>query len=507
MDINLLRNVVRDFKPTRLLEYKGVLTSPIKDSTLVRQPAKDLFQHSSTSVAETTRHVAQYMPINPSKGAPLGLNPAQRKSIASVVTQNPEEQKLLMDFVEKETIHVTDAVEQGVMKTQFANVMKNHPDIKPNEVYVYSPQPKGYIKSYTKSGETFANANGIDKSHIVTDFENVPEGSTVFMPDDCSITGASMVFDLLEKLPPDFKGRIVMAPTVKGAGESLVNRPLAEDVLNSFSSINSKGADRKSIAEQLKGLIADNKKDNKDALDALTNGSNYSNVDIEIATGSLRAPNFKETETFRNLPRSQQRLLDSMVTADGVNTGYHDSGVMVLFQEKGPNNNIGIMDVVGSVMGKKPKPSGVLSYADTMELNRNGMRCALAACPKTNKHGNSSELILESFADGKKTGYVPYSVKDGKPVEFVIRFADGKTQKVSYNAKLEDKLKFETEKLYGFEPDASATNIRTYKGLYKDRTVKSKFGYRTDVLAIPKDAQIVSVDGQPLESIMKLNHS
>ena len=38
MDINLLRNVVRDFKPTRLLEYKGVLTSPIKDSTLVRQP-------------------------------------------------------------------------------------------------------------------------------------------------------------------------------------------------------------------------------------------------------------------------------------------------------------------------------------------------------------------------------------------------------------------------------------------------------------------------------------
>ena len=77
----------------------------------------------------------------------------------------------------------------------------------------------------------------------------------------------------------------------------------------------------------------------------------------------------------------------------------------------------------------------------------------------------------------------------------------------SYNAKLEDKLKFETEKLYGFEPDASATNIRTYKGLYKDRTVKSKFGYRTDVLAIPKDAQIVSVDGQPLESIMKLNHS
>ena len=132
-----------------------------------------------------------------------------------------------MDFVEKETIHVTDAVEQGVMKTQFANVMKNHPDIKPNEVYVYSPQPKGYIKSYTKSGETFANANGIDKSHIVTDFENVPEGSTVFMPDDCSITGASMVFDLLEKLRPDFKGRIVMAPTGKGAGESLANRPLA----------------------------------------------------------------------------------------------------------------------------------------------------------------------------------------------------------------------------------------------------------------------------------------
>lgn len=505
MDISGLRKVANDFTPTKLLEYKGVVASAIKDSTLVRQPKQDVFMHSSVPTTLSSP-IAKIVPISSPKSAPLGLNPAQRKNIASVVTQNPEEQKLLLDFVERETVHVTDEVERNVMKTQFNNVLKNHPEITSNEIYVYSPHPKGYVKSYTKSGETFANANGIDKSHIVTDFENVPSGSTVFMPDDCSITGASMVFDLLEKLPPDFKGRIVMAPTVKGVGNSLGKRPLAEDVLNSFSSINSKGADRKSIAEQLKGLIADNKKDNKDALDALVDASNYAGADIEIAVGSLRAPNFRETATFKNLPKSQQRLLDSMVTADGVNTGYHDSGVMVLFQEKGPNNNIGIMDVVGSVMGKKPKPSGVLSYADNMELNRNGMRCALAACPKTNKHGNSSELILESFLDGKKTGYVPYSVKDGKPVEFVIKFADGKTKAVSYNAKLEDKLKFETENLYGFEPEANANDIRIFKGLYKDRTVKSKYGYRTDVLAIPKDAQIVSVDGQQLESIMKLNY-
>jgi len=496
MDLNILGKALEHSVPA--IKKAGEVVSAPKVEHVIPKTVPDVFVKGSDTAAKDIKP----FDFTPPEGSVLSLNPAQRRKIGETVTSNPEEQALLFKMLDNETIVVTDAVEQKVMKTQMNNFIKSHPEVSREQIYVYSPKPKDKIKSYTQSGQTFAKANGIDSSHIKTNFDEIPEGSTVFMSDDCSISGASMVFDLLERLPENFKGRIVFSPTVIGSGKTSKGIPMADEVLRLFGKINDPKVDRKSIEEKLDILISDNKTDNKKALAKLLNPDSYSGVSIETASGSLEAKNFRQTPTFLNLPKREQRHVDSLFTADGINTGYHNSGVMVAFQTKSPNNNVGIMELVGKEMGIQVKPSGILSFTDNMKLKHNNKRCAITLLPKANSNGNSTELGIETYLGGIRGGNIPYNVKTDGPLDVVVKLPDGQLKTITYKAKLEEIAKIATENSYGLETKESIPQVKIYKGLYVPKTVKKKYAYRTDVLAIPKDARIVSVGGTPIEDIL-----
>ncbi len=466
----------------------------------------DMFIPSiKTGVTESVAK-ARAFEFDATHGGRIPLSNEQKLKIASRVTKEKDAQQLIIKMIENETVYVDKAVEEQVMKRQFRSFQQQHPEVKAEDIFIYSPKPKGAVKSYTTSGAAFADANQISHSHIKETFDDIPENATVFMPDDCSITGASMVFDLLEKLPTNFKGRIIFAPTVKGTGKDMKQQAMADEVLKMVSSINSKGTDRTAIGKDLEILIADGKKDNISSLERLANPENYTGTIFEIAEGSLPAKSFRETETFKAMSRNEQRQVDALFTGNGLNTGYHSSGVMVLLPKKTPNNNVGIMELYGKELGLAVKPNGVITYTENIKLMNEGKRCVIAMRPES-----KSELGLE-LTDGTYRGArIPYSIKTNEPIDVVVRMKDGHLETIKYQAKAESSSNLSssindaTERLYGFETKRSLADITTRKASYKPRTMDRKRTqhYYADVLAIPNDAELISIDGHALSDIFK----
>ena len=441
--------------------------------------------------------------------AKITISPEKQQKLISTVTTNPEEQKLLLKMINNETIVVDKLSESAVMRRQFREFLTKNPNITRENIYIYSPRPKGQVKSYTTSGEAFASANNIDKAHIKTSFAEIPENATVFMPDDCSITGASMVFDLLEQLPANFKGKIVYAPTVIGKGKNLAGEVMANEVLSMMKKATQPNADKKAIVEELKVLISDGKKTNIEALDNFANPEAFKNVKIDVASGSLEARSFRETDTFKSLTSREQRLVDSLFTAGRLNTGYHASGTMVFLPTKTPNNNVGIMEIFAKEMGLKTKPDGIISFSENLALKSKGKKCALGLVPDCNNRGVSKELILEIEDGSRRSARIPYNAKDEKPIDVVVKLNDGSTQTVKYLPKkevktpIEEKLISETERLYGLEVAEGESGMQALKGLYRPKSMKQDMGYYVDVLAIPKDAEIISVGDVAMADLFK----
>lgn len=439
--------------------------------------------------------------FHPEKGAQIPLTENKLLQIAGNVTSNIEEQKLLLNMLKNESVVVTESVEKGVMKKQFNSFLKKHPETDLNKVFIYSPMPKGQAKSYTRSGKIFSEANNIPESNIKIDFNEIPKDATVFMADDCSITGASMVFDLLEHLPKDFEGKIILAPTVKGTGHNLKGDTMADGVLNLLTNINSKSTNRKEIVEELTNLISDNKKTNIEALNNILSGENYKNCSIEIADGSLSARNFRETETFKGLEKNEKRLVDALFSMSGLNNGYHSSGVMVLLPNKTPNNNVGIMDLIGEAMQLKVKPNGLLTYSENLALKNQNKKCAIGLLPASNNKGNFKEIIYEIPNTGK-SARIPFDSKKDNILEVKVKLPTGEIKTIEYKPQLEEKDKISQGRLFGFNIGESISKLFTaLKGHYQPKSVHTTKGFYVDVLAIPNNAEIISIGNQKLNNI------
>ncbi len=495
-------------------------------SSMTKELAPDSFKHTVRTATDGI--VNKGLEFDAVRGTRIPLSEARMNNVLNTITSNPEEQALIKRLVESETTVVTPEVEKQVMMRQYRSFKEANPNITSEKIFIYSPMPKGQTKSYTSSGQAFARANGIPQTRITTSFRDteIPKDAAIFMVDDCSITGASMVFDLLEKLPADFKGQIILTPTVKGIGNTAKGHPLAETVLQKLSEINTPSNDRAKLAEELKLWISDGKKQNKEMLDKLANPDNYKDVKISLSENCLQAPCYRETETFRNLPKEKQRLLDSLVTADGINTGYHDSGVMVLMPTKTPNNNIGVMEIIGDEMGLKTKPSGILTYRQNAELRKQGLKCGLTIVPNCNSNANTQTIAMEAYTQAGRIGSpkaMQYNASYNKEtmthtadtLDVVVRGKDGTEHVIKYQARPEMSETKDgvisyhgvgsSEEAFGFEAPETLLQktMRFLKGQYVPKSTKKDISYRYDVLAIPRDAEVVSVGGKSISEIMQ----
>ncbi len=423
-------------------------------------------------------------------------------SVSSNVTSDPYEQELINNMIAKEAVYVDEVIEKDIMNAQFHNFMRQHPEINPQDIYIYSPMPKQQIKSYTRSGNIFAEVNGIDKSKIITNMAECPKGSVVFIPDDCSITGASMVFDLFETLPKDFDGHIVFAPTVMGAGNDLNDFEMADYVLGLICKMNKEGISREAIVNDsivngqlgLNSLISDGKPQNISMLNEILLPENYSRTTFSIAEGGLNAKNFRNNPTFESLSLEDKRLLDAIFTASSINKGYHSSGTMVLLTAKTPNNNVGIMELYGNALGLQTKPNGALRYIDSIKLAKENKKNIICIIPQSNNHGNFKDIIVEStLGNDKQITTIPYNNKNQSSINVVFKLPTGEEVTLPYTPKAELKSNVENglERDFGIEiPPELLKYISILKGEYKPKSIKPNKGYWVDVVALAEGARI-----------------
>lgn len=448
-------------------------------------------------------------------GAQMPLTNEAKLEVISKITKNPEEQKLILRMLDSETIVVTKEAEEIVMRAQFASFLQANSGVKKEDIYIFSPRPDGkdVIKSYQTSGKAFAKANDISPSRIIETFDNIPKDKNVvvFMPDDCSISGASMVIDSLKDLPKDFKGTIVFSPTVMGSGNTLNGKVMADGVLPLLESLNSPRTNRQEVVDKLIKLISDNKSQNKEILGGLVD--NYTDTRFVKTDKSLMATNFRETATFQSLSKEEQRIVDGLITSNGINNGYNRSATLVMMDmtRKTPNNNAGIIEFFGNEMGYKTKPSGILTYTQNVELSNNNLTPSLGAGPVI-KNGNITHLDYEYFLpDGKvKTFKIPVGKINPSNVEIAVTLADGTEKTIMYTPQLEA-IKSVTESVvenrsYGFDVNGASSNFRALKSFGYPHflpTKGSESAFYVDVLAIPKDASIKSIGGIPIGELIK----
>ena len=191
---------------------------------------------------------------------------------------------------------------------------------------------------------------------------------TIVIPDDCSLSGSSILCDTVKILDILFKNNdidkkvnVVFSPMILG--------DQAKKVISQFSSKDFP-IDEKYLMK-ISAIRADGKESFKDARNAFNRIRNVGNIDIRLSDESIKAVHFTETETFRQIgkenPILQQQLLYMMQgPIDGNNAlfgGFGQCGVMVVtptesfningvdYAGKIPTNSVGFMEVLGQECG------------------------------------------------------------------------------------------------------------------------------------------------------------
>ncbi len=242
------------------------------------------------------------------------------------------------------------------------------------------------------------------------------EPITIVIPDDCSLSGSSILCDTVKILDILFKNNdinskvdIVFAPMILGDE--------AEKVIGLFGSKNLPIDD--TYLRKISAVRADGTESFKDARQAFNRIRNLDNVDVGISDGSIKAVHFTETETFRQIgeenPLLQQQLLYLMQgPIDGNNAlfgGFGQCGVMVVtptdefalngrtYAGKVPTNSVGFMEVLG-------QECGVLN--DGLEKGDKGLFTKGTGQQYT-RYGEWDQLAKPTSAEDR----IPIYVKDG----------------------------------------------------------------------------------------------
>lgn len=188
---------------------------------------------------------------------------------------------------------------------------------------------------------------------------------TVVVPDDCSLSGSSIlcdsikIFDKFLKNNPNKKLHVVYSP--------LILSDVAENTINKFAD---KSQPLNNLyLRQINAIKSDGKEATKGIVKAFERVKASDNIDFEISPATLKAPHFTETEYFKSI---KDPVLKSKLTyimqgpiknGSAQFGGFGDCGTLVItpteeFELEGktyagkiPTNSVGFMEVLGHQAG------------------------------------------------------------------------------------------------------------------------------------------------------------
>lgn len=294
-----------------------------------------------------------------------------------------DERNILSKFMFKTSNWINSNVQADITKSQL-DFIRNM-GANSGNTYVLAPQPKGTsdFKSYTNAARNLIEISHdkdvnfcINPEHARVEFRQ-KEGLNLFEPnemgkkfvvisDDCSISGASLIEDVLLKLNPGNNLKtgqdieIIFMPTVlsEKARENInrfidcFNKISPEEItslehfikINDLTNLSKNGqelyeiikdvTDNKNVQNKVNNIIKSIKNYKKNSGGKI----NFTLADVSSQHKSQLAQDYRQTEYYKNLPPEEQSTIDLWLTTRGQSFGYHQCATSVSiegYQSKG----------------------------------------------------------------------------------------------------------------------------------------------------------------------------
>lgn len=191
------------------------------------------------------------------------------------------------------------------------------------------------------------------------------EEVTIIIPDDCSLSGSSMlcdsvkIFDKFIKDNPEKKVHVVFSPLILG--------DMAQNAFDTF--IDKKTPLNNMYLRQVSAIKSDGTESYPGIKSAFERVKNSENITFEVATNSLKAKHFTDTDYFKNIENPILKSKLTYIMQGGLDSnsaqfgGFGNCGTLVItpteefeldgktYAGKIPTNSVGYMEVVGHQAG------------------------------------------------------------------------------------------------------------------------------------------------------------
>ncbi len=327
---------------TAVLEGKAV-----EENKVITKPENTKVTETTTPDAENPVKITSKKEAAPS-GNEYKLSEKSIKAGTSYLAEEgTPEYDAISKLMEKEFVTIRDKESAvSIFKKEFASLDIQSGD----DVYILNPSDvaksahKNIGTSNTYMSKWYAEATGLDGKILTTEtiqealLNSTSDKVTIIVPDDCAITGRSMIVDTAKALNG------IDLP--EGKSIRLVYSPMVE-------SSTATSAFKATAAFDLDGLTASkalNSSDN-DIISAFF-GKYEGKIDISTAQPSVKVRPYYETECFQALKADNPDLaqsVEAILTYNGTAVGFGrpgTSGVMIATPAadgvtlKCPNNNV-----------------------------------------------------------------------------------------------------------------------------------------------------------------------
>lgn len=225
----------------------------------------------------------------------------------------------------------------SVMKTMNTNI-------------IASQKKKGYIGGLITQLETIAK----DKNEL-----------TVVIPDDCSLSGSSMlcdsvkIFDNFIKDNPDKKIHVIFSPLILG--------DIAQNAFDTF--MDKDTPVNNMYLRQVNAIKSDGTESYPGVKNAFERVKNSENITFEVTPNAQKAKHFSDTDYFKNIKDQKLKSKLTYIIQGGLDSagaqfgGFGNCGTLVItpteeyeldgrtYAGKIPTNSVGYMEIVGHQAG------------------------------------------------------------------------------------------------------------------------------------------------------------
>ena len=406
------------------------------------------------------------------------ITPQQKENFISAMQKfgaTEAEARQLFDFMEKECVIVDGKRQVEITQKQIGQIIKAA-DGNAESIYLLAPRQGDDIKSYTNATRDMLEiADGLlpaENARLKIDFDSAFTGGTqkitIVLADDCSISGSSMVTDIISNMEGSIRAgqsaNVLFAPTVMSDQASFR--------LQQFSTLFEECVKFGGVTDNMRAFISTEIVDStktgviKEMEARIENlAKQEGRISFSLAEG-IPATDYKHTQTYSALNAEGKATVDLWLTARGNADGYKHGGTMIAITgyegdsnaflriapdseagkalgiglelpQKGnaPNNNAYATQVLAREIGVDPsriKQSGVIAPEDAYRAASEGMEPGIVMKWDTRNEQYTGKIEF-IFEDSSGKEHKVRLKRNPTDQQGTTKFSPGQKIEIGYN--------------------------------------------------------------------------